>query len=299
MVSETEIKLCQGMKCQWGFSPNKDPNGDGVITAAEEGYIYTDRGEHGKPSFIPLFQSSLHVFKTAVILICITLGVLNVYSIFGCKSRYLQTTEVYQTQVVIFFVFLINIFIVSAENYRSTRRVVPTVLSMLLAGIALLLFNIIAKSGDMWAFFSIPFWPTPMTWWGLIMNIMMFVVVLDINKHYWISKGKKTFGSKEKDNANWYRNLESIVISGLIVTIIIGFVKQFYIQKKALKNNFNFLKFLFGTGIEDKELTKLSEETKGHCKIKAFKNFDKEVNEGIKNSLWTKIKKYMKKKMKN
>ena len=295
MKNESDVQLCQGIKCEWGYSPNKDSNGDGVITAQEEGYIYTYKGEHGNLSFVPLFQSSLHIFKTAVILICITLGVLNIYDIFGCKSRYLQSTESYQTQVVIFFVFLINIFIVSAENYRSTTRVVPTVLSMLMAGIALLLFNIIAKSGDMWAFFSVPFWPTPMTWWGLIMNIMMFVVVLDINKQYWIAKGEKTFGSKEKDNANWYGNFESVVIIGLLIAIVTGFVKQIYIQKKALKNNFSFIRFFFGTGIEDKELRKKSfHETAGHCKKKAFEKYDKEVKNGIENSLWTKIKKYMK-----
>ena len=41
MDNESDLRLCQGMKCQWGYSPNKDPNGDGVITAKEEGYIYT------------------------------------------------------------------------------------------------------------------------------------------------------------------------------------------------------------------------------------------------------------------
>ena len=30
------------------------------------------------------------------------------------------------------------------------------------------------------------------------MNIMMFVVVLDINKHYWISKGKRHLAQKKK-----------------------------------------------------------------------------------------------------
>ena len=295
MNTETDLELCQGMTCQWGYSPNKDHDGDGVITAREEGYIYTYNGEHKNLSFTPFFQSSLHIFKTSVILICITLGVLNIYDIFGCKSRYLQSTKTYQTQVVIFFVFLINIFIVSAENYRSTRRIVPTILSMLMAGVAVILFNIIAKSGDMWAFFSIPFWPTPMTWWGLIMNVMMFVVVLDVNKQYWIMKGKSTFGSKEKENARWYENVELVIIIGLLIAIATGFVKQIYIQKQELKHNFSFLRFFFGTGIEDKELTKKSfHETAGHCKKKAFKKYDKEVKDGIKNSLWTKIKKYMK-----
>jgi hypothetical protein len=295
MSTINKSKLCQGIDCQWGYSPTLDPNGDGIITSSEKGYIYTYKGPHKELSAAPLFKSSLHVFKTAVILICMTLAVLNIYNIFGCKSRYLQSTQPYQTQVVIFLVFLINIFIVSAENYRSTRRVVPTVLSMIMAGIALLMFNIMAKLGDTWAFFSVPFWPTPMTWWGLIMNIMMFIVVLDINKHYWLTRSKQMFGSTEKYNVDWYNNVESIAIVGILIAIATGFINQLYIQKKALKNKFRFLKFFFGTNAEDKELTKKSiYETSGHCKDAAFDKFDKEVKEGIKNSIWTKIKKYVK-----
>ena len=277
---------------QWGFSPTIDPDGDEVITASEEGYVYKYKGPHKDISVMPLFNSSLDVFKTSVIIICMTLAVLNVYTIFGCKARYLQYTQPYQTHVVIFFVFLINIFIVSAENYRSTKRLVPTILSMVLAGVCLILFNIVAKLGDSWAFFNVPYWPTLMTWWGLIMNIMMIGLVLNINKQYWELKGKQTFGSKEKENVIWYNKVESILTICLIIAIGVGFTNQLIIQKTLLKDKFSFLRFFFGTGSEDKELTNTSFKShtfEGHCKKKAFAKFDKEVKKGIKNSYWTRF----------
>ena len=283
------------LEYQWGYSPSIDPDGDEIITKAESGYIYNFKGPHKKLSVMPLFESSLDIFKTTVIIICTTLAVLNVYTVFGCKSRYLQYTQPYQTQMVIFFVFLINIFIVSAENYRSTRRVVPTILSLILAGIALIFFNVIAKLGDSWAFYSSPFWPTPLTWWGLVMNVMMIIILLDINKHYWMTKGKQTFGSKEKENVNWYNNIEWIAILLVLTTIIVGFINELYYQKSKLKDKFNFLKFFFGTGSQDKERKSLAyKEVKIDCKEKAFAKYEKEVSKGIKDSYWTKFLKLIK-----
>ena len=91
-------------------------------------------------------------------MICITLGVLNVYEYFWMQIKiFTKQQKSYQTQVVIFFVFLINIFIVSAESYRSTTRAVPTVLSMVLAGVAVAFIQYYSKIRGHVGFFQCTF----------------------------------------------------------------------------------------------------------------------------------------------
>jgi hypothetical protein len=163
-----QISVQNTLERNWAFSPNLDPNGDQIIEASERGYIYTHKGAKKEVSFAPLFDTSLDTIKTVVIIIVISLGVMNVYETFGCKSRYLQYTRPYQTQLFMFLAIFINIFIVSVQNSVDVANVPSnsTPVLFIMSFLALLIINIVARTGDSWAVFRTPFWPGPFSWWG-------------------------------------------------------------------------------------------------------------------------------------
>jgi hypothetical protein len=280
----------------WGISPNRDSNGDGIVTEREQGYIYKFAGMTSSRSYLPLFYNSLDIFKTLMIIICIAAGALGIYSVFGCKSRYLQYTTPFQAQLVLFFVFYINVFIVSAETYQKHARysyATSTVSSGIYAFICLMLFNIIAKLGDSWAFYRVPFYPGPLTWWGVVMFASAFIFSLDNARLYWKDIAKHDTVHK---NETFFYNAEVLVLVIVTLTVIGRFGLETVNEISRLGNKFNFIKFFFGTDSTNKvilpDFSKIETENKGHCKFEIFKKYDIELKNGYKNSPWTKFLKF-------
>ena len=277
---------------QWSYSPNLDPDGNDVIEARDEGYIYKYSGPHKKRSFVPLYNSSIDTFKTVIILIVTSLATLKIYQSFGCKSQYLQYTRPYQYQLALFLAIFINIFIVSAQNSYNIQNTIFTSTPALFiySLIALIIINMVARLGDTWAVFSTPFWPGPFSWWGIIMLSSILIFIFDINRIYWRDLNKNTYGSSEKENEIFYENIELLTLVLTTVAFIIRFIIEIFKKKSELKDKFNFIKFLFGIDDPNKIINSQTLKRRAHfCKEEVFKKFDKEVREGRKKALWTKI----------
>jgi len=287
-------------KNSWGLSSNKDPNGDGIITAKEKGYIYKTTGPTRVKSFKPLFYNTLAICKTLILISCIGLGAMGIYSVFGCKARYLQYTSPFQTQLVLFFVFFINVFIVSAEiphpttDTLSSKITGPNTISLGFAAfICLIIFNIISKLGNTWAFYRVPFYPGPLTWWGIIMFSMVLIFALDNTRIYWKNLIKTDV---IHTNEKFYYFMEIIILIIVSSTIFIRFIIETVNEKTLMGDKFNFINFLLGHSenkIIDPSFGKKERVNKGHCKLELFKKFDTELKNGYKNSPWTKFLKYI------
>jgi hypothetical protein len=277
---------------QWSYSPNLDPNGNEIIEASEEGYIYNYRGPHEKISFIPLYNTSVDVFKTVTILLVTSIATLNVYETFGCKAQYLQNTRVFQNQIALFLAIFINVFIVSVQKSDETQNTIFTSTPALFiySFLALIIINIVSRLGDSWAVFRTPFWPGPFSWWGIIMLSAILIFIFDINRIYWRDLNKNTYGSSEKENERFYENIELSVLTITSIVLIIRFVIEVIKKKSELKDKFNFINFLFGLEDPNKIINSKTLKRRTHfCKEEVFKQFDKEVKEGRKNALLTKL----------
>jgi hypothetical protein len=277
---------------QWSYSPNLDPDGNEIIEAKEAGYIYHYDGPHEEVSFEPLYNSSTDTFKTVIILLVISIATLNVYETFGCKSQYLQYTRPYQYQLALFLAIFINVFIVSAQNSEEMQDTIfrSTPALFIYALISLVVINAVARIGDSWAVFRTPFWPGPFSWWGIVMLSAILIFIFDINRIYWRDLNKNTYGSSEKEKELFYENIELLTLVLTSVAFIIRFVIEIIKKKSELKDKFNFINFLFGLEDPNKIINSKTLMRRAHfCKEEAFKRFDKEVREGRKNALWTKL----------
>lgn len=277
---------------QWGYSPNIDPNGDQIIEANEEGYIYKYDGPHNNISFIPLYNSSLDTFKTVTIFMVTSIAALNVYQTFGCKAQYLQNTRIFQNQIALFLAIFINIFIVSVENSieKQSSIFASTPALFIYSFFTLVIINMVARIGDSWAVFSTPFWPGPFSWWGIIMLSAILIFIFDINRIYWRDLNKNTYGSSEKEKELFYENIELATLVITIGAFIIRFVIEILKKKNELKDKFNFIYFLFGIDDTNKIINATTLKRRAHfCKKSVFKKFDREVRKGQKNSIWTNL----------
>ena len=281
----------------WAFSPNRDPNGDDIIEESEKGYIYKYSGPFKTKNFTPLFNNYLDTLKTVTIIIVITLGVLNLYGTFGCKSRYLQYTRPYQNQIFLFLTIFINIFIVSVQNNANevNNRFTSTPALFIYSMFALFLINIVARLGNSWAVFRTPFWPGPFSWWGIIMLSAIFIFSLDINRIYWKNRNENIFGSISYENEKFYENIELFTLVVVIIIVIFRFIIEVIKQRTEIGSKFNLLKFIFGIDDMNKKLTlERIKKSEHFCKKSAFAKFDKEVKIGRKKSLYTKFLKFLK-----
>ena len=277
---------------QWSYSPNLDPDGNEIIEAKEAGYVYHYDGPHEEVSFNPLYKSSIDTFKTVIVLLVISIATLNVYETFGCKSQYLQYTRPYQYQLALFLAIFINVFIVSAQNSQEMQDTIfrSTPALFIYALIALVIINAVARIGDSWAVFRTPFWPGPFSWWGIIMLSAILIFIFDINRTYWRDLNKNTYGSSEREKELFYENIEILTLVLTTVAFIIRFVIEVFKKKGELKDKFRFINFLFGIEDPNKIINSQTLKRRAHfCKEEVFKSFDKEVREGRKNALWTKL----------
>ena len=286
-----------------GLAPRMDPDGDNVTEEADIGFVYRPDGPKGAPSLAPLANNVLAVTKSLVIILALSVFALGAwYGTFGCRSLYamLEPNTVWLTQLVLLLAIFINVFLVRADaSYGwgllgASPYPVSTTMCFVGAVVAWLLINIMAKLGESWLWYNVPFWPGPMTWWGFEAFLMVFLFIIDDQRTYWAGKGNNIAGSLERKYQDFWRNLEVNGILVFFVVIIWGFVVEWVDEKRSLGDKFSFIQFLFGVGLQNKTRVDRGAGRRGRCRDKEMARLAKEVADGIKTSNWTRMTNFVK-----
>lgn len=247
------------------------------------------KGPNKKVDYIPLGNNMITIVKSTVLLLGISMSALGLwYGTFGCITQFIMKNYSYVTQITLFLVIFLNLFIVMAESQNAVVAATPTWLSFIMAFITWIFLNMVMNIGDSWLFVNIPFWPGPLTWWGAIIIICLVVYFIDEQRVYWEKNKNNIYTEKNKIKSNLYINFELVTLGLLVLIITIRFFIELFKQKGKLKSKFNIIKFFFGLETRGKD-----DKATGHCNPKYNKKMDKELKLSIKNSLWTRIKKQL------
>ena len=280
----------------WGFPPELDPDGDGIVKGIDSGLIYNKVGPQGERSYTPLIENVIAIFKMVIIIMAITTGAVGAwYGTFGCIGEYIQTSWIWVSQTVIFCVILVNIWIVNAESPDAFHEATWTGWSIVGAFLTWVLLNIVAKIGDTWLFFDSPFWPGPMTYWGAVMFLGVVIYTIDLHRNYWKETRAVAWRDYADKRVQQYTTLESILAATFLAVTFWRFGTEWYTAKKKEGAKFSFKDFFLGFNRKDKNIIKDQRlpfsATGGRCKENIQKELKKEIKEGIKNSWWYKIRK--------
>lgn len=247
------------------------------------------KGPNRKVDYIPLGNNIITIVKSAVLLLGISMSALGLwYGTFGCITQFIMKNYSYVTQITLFLVIFLNLFIVMAESQNAVMAATPTWISFIMAFITWIFLNMVMNIGDSWLFVNIPFWPGPLTWWGAIIIICLVIYFIDEQRVYWEKNKNNIYTEKNKIKTNLYINFELVTMCLLVLVITIRFFIELFKQKGKLKSKFNIIKFFFGLETRGKD-----DGAMGYCDLKYNKKMDKELKLSIKNSLWTRIKKQL------
>lgn len=284
-----------------GLAPRLDPNGDNISTSLERGLIYKQVGPDGQKDFSPLEGNILGMLKVVIVVLLLSVATSGAWiGTMGCIGSYIELNWGWTTQFVIFLAILINIFILSAESTGASHEETGTGYSILAAFVTWILLNMIAKIDDKWFFFDAPFWPGPLTYWGVTMLLACIIFAIDRHKTY-IQKyanvlneekpesGDRPSKTKLSNKINIYTQIEFILILIFAGSIGYRFFEEYRKEKKRLKGKFNFISFFAGLNTLDKNNNPQIDE-EGRCIPKSRKKISKEIDKGIKNSTWYKFK---------
>ena len=270
---------------QYQLSPNLDPDGDNI---EQQSLIYNKVKANSLIDITPFYNSTISIIKITIMSTVALSLAFNVWrGTFGCKEIFLTSNYKWIKQIAVLLMIYIGIFVLKAEQETQTLDSIPTWISFVAALLTWLLFNIITNVGDSWLFFNAPFWPGPMTWWGLVMAIAIAVYLLDNQRTYWRENKVEKKREISELNAQYYGNLELILVVIFLIIIKSRFIIELLKARKREKEKFNFINFFFGFNTVGKK----KNDTPGECNKDFKKQFEKEIKEGIKNSWWTKIKK--------
>ena len=272
---------------QYQLSPNLDPNGDNI---QKKSLLYNKVKANSLIDITPFYNSVLSIIKiTIMATVALSLS-FNVWrGTFGCKDIFITENYKWIKQISVLLMIFIGIFVLKAEQETFTHDPIPTWISLIAALATWILFNTITNVGDSWLFYSSPFWPGPMTWWGLVFVIAITVYILDNQRLYWRENKIEKKREISELNANYYGNLELILIVVFLIIIKYRFIVELFKAKKRQKDKFNFIDFFFGFNT----IGKFKNDTPGECNEHFKKQFEKEIKEGIKKSWWTSIKKHL------
>ena len=273
----------------YSLSPNLDADGDNIMDDAKKGIITRDIGPEKRTSFIPLITNSITLFRLLVIITLLGIASLGGFiSTLGCKGEYLQLKWGWVSQFALFCIILINMFI-AVEDSRTENT--STYGIMVGAFLTWTLLNIVAKVGDSWLFFSSPFWPTPLTYWGGVMLMCVAIYALEQHRTFWLQSKSETNMDMAEKRINLYETIEYILVLLFSFITIWRFGVETTREKKRLGNKFSFIKFFLGmTTVDKKNQQYALNRSEGKCKNHINKKLIKEINKGIKNSPWTKFK---------
>ena len=219
----------------------------------------------------PLYKRLLENFLPLVrALVVVTLFLVNGigFSPIGCKTQYLFTSKFwYNKQLVIFFIIY---FIINLGGYTIVKLSDPRK-QFILSIAGLLLFNILARMGEVWYDTKPFFWPGPLTYFGLALFPLVLIYVIDDMRRYMMANYAL---NTSRNTITTLKKIEIALMIIVSIIMLVGFIKAYFISKKSTGKNFNFILFLFGAPIALKNSKKLVNTT---CSDILYKQFDKET----------------------
>lgn len=219
----------------------------------------------------PFYQTMLMNFLPLVrALVIVTLFLVNGvgFSPIGCKTQYLFTPKYwYNKQLVIFFIIY---FIINLGGYTITKLSDPR-RQFYLSITGLIIYNILARLGEVWFAKKSVLWPGPLTYFGIVLFPLVFIYVIDDIRRYMIANYSL---NTDKNSINNLKNIEIFLMISITLITIYGFGKAIMESQKIYGKNFNFILFLFGAPMALKGSKEVLTKV---CSKKLFNKFDREV----------------------
>ena len=204
-----------------------------------------------------------HIIPILKAFVVITLFIMNGsgYSPLGCKVQYLMSDKFwFNKQIIIFFIiyFIINL------GGETISKLTDPIQQLIISICTLLLYNIIARLGDIWWDKNPWYWPGPMSWFAVLVFPLLSIYILDDLRKYYIAENASFVYGNSIDA------IKSIEIGMILFTLILigwGFLKAILKAQEKYKAAFSFFKFLFGAPlVEDRA-----------CSEKDFNKYKKEL----------------------
>jgi len=218
-----------------------------------------------------LVANTVPIFKAVVIITLFLLDGIG-FSPLGCKTQFLMTPRFwYNKQIVI---FLIIYFIINLGG-KTVSQLTDPIKQLVLSVICLLIYNIVARLGDIWWNPSPWYFPGPMSWFTMVALPLIAVYVLDDMRRYYIAENAAYM---HRDKIDILKRIELVLVGVSSVIAVIGFVKAMLRAKKRHGGNFSYLSFFFGApmalaGVKAGSVWQ-------HCTDKSFQKFRREISKG-------------------
>jgi hypothetical protein len=217
----------------------------------------------GKPITIQKRLIS-HIIPILKAFVVITLFVMNGsgYSPLGCKVQYLMSDKFwYNKQIIIFFIiyFIINL------GGETISKLTDPIQQLIISICTLILYNIIARLGDIWWDKNPWYWPGPMSWFAILVFPLLSIYILDDLRKYYIAENASFVYGNSIDS------IKSIEIGMILFTLILigwGFIKAVLNAREKYKAAFSFFKFLFGAPLVEEQA----------CSDNDFKRYKKSLD---------------------
>ena len=130
-------------------------------------------------------------------------------------------------------------FIINLGGYTITKLSDPRRQFFLSIG-ALLLFNILARMGEVWFDKNPSYWPGPLTYFGVVVLPLICIYVFDdmrryLTVNYALNTSKSTIDNLKK--------VEVGLMIAVALIMVVGFIKAMIESKEKTGKNFNFILF--------------------------------------------------------
>ena len=113
---------------------------------------------------------------------------------------------------------------------------------------------------------------------------------VDDLRRYWLEAKNQSNRDLAERKINLYSNLEYAAATIFCLVTIWRFSIELFKEKNKLGSKFSFMKFLLGLNVTDKLYGVPDLVADGRCKKDVLKNLKKEVDQGINNSPWRKLR---------
>jgi len=211
----------------------------------------------------------------ALTIVCIFI-VSNIgYSPMGCKTQYLFSNKFwYNKQLTIFFIIY---FVINLRSNAEETATSPTDM-FIVSIIVWLMFNMVTRLGETWAILNPPFWPGPLTWFGILTFPLIWLFVMnDIRKYYIDIDAENRYNMTIKV----LYHMEAFTVGLICAITCIGFYRSYAEQSRKWGKKFKFWEFFFG--VESTTIDSLA------CDDKNFRRYEREIRDATRSSKTRKI----------
>lgn len=185
-----------------------------------------------------IIASASPIFKALTMIIIFIVSNLG-YSPLGCKTQYLFSNKFwYNKQLVIFFViyFVINL------RSNASHGASPNDL-FIISLFVWILYNVASRLGETWAIMQSPFWPGPLTWFGVLTFPLIILFIINDARKYYITIDKV---DKYDSTIKILYHSELVLMFSIISILVVGFIKSYQEQSNRWGKRFKFWQYFFG-----------------------------------------------------